>query len=106
MWHRGVALTAVPVYLPADSAIPVARIPAPGRFTRPFGNEHELLQREQKTGTAGWLWGLAYGVVLACALGFLVLLAWGVHRVSATPPPSPRDRRFTTPGTAEPLPAA
>ena len=31
---------------------------------------------------AGWLWAVAYGVVLAIALGFLALLAWGVHRVS------------------------
>jgi hypothetical protein len=102
--HSGRALTAVPVYLPADAAIPVGRIPAPQRFTRPFGNEHRLLQREQKT-AAGWLWGAAYGIVLVCALGFLVLLAWGVHRVSTTPPPSPRDRRFTTARSAEPLPA-
>jgi hypothetical protein len=102
--HKGVALTAVPVYLPADAAIPVGKIPAPDRFTRQFGNEHELLQREQKT-AAGWLWGAAYGIVLVAALGFLVLLAWGVHRVSATPPPSPRDRRFTARRSAEPLPA-
>jgi hypothetical protein len=102
--HEGAALTAVPVYLPADAAIPVGRIPAPDRFTRPFGDEHKLLQREQQT-AAGWLWGAAYGVVLVAALGFLVLLAWGVHRVSATPPSSPRDRRFTTRRSAEPLPA-
>jgi hypothetical protein len=103
--HSGYALTAVPVYLPADPAIPVAKVAAPARFTRPFGNEHKILQREQKT-AAGWLWGAAYGIVLVCALGFLGLLAWGVHRVSATPPPSPRERRFATRRTAEPQPAA
>ena len=103
--HSGYALTAVPVYLAADPAIPVGRVAAPARFTRPFGNEHEILQREQKT-AAGRLWGAAYGIVLVCALGFLGLLAWGVHRVSTTPPPSPRERRFATRRTAEPQPAA
>jgi hypothetical protein len=102
--HKGSALTAVPVYLPADPAIPVGGLAAPARFTRPFGNEHHILQREQKT-AAGWLWGAAYGVVFVCAMGFLVLLAWGVHRVSTTPPPSPRERRFTTRRTGEPLAA-
>ena len=34
---------------------------------------------------AGWLWATAYGAVLALALGFLALLAWGVHRVSRRP---------------------
>jgi hypothetical protein len=103
--HSGYALTAVPVYLPADPAIPVGKVAAPARFTRPFGNEHKILQREQKT-AAGWLWAFAYGVVFVCALGFLVLLAWGVHRVSSTPPPSPRERRFASRRTAEPLPTA
>jgi hypothetical protein len=100
--HKGTALTALPVYLPSDPAIPVGEIPAPARFERPFGNERKLLQRERKT-AAGWLWGAAYGVVLVAALGFLVLLAWGVHRVSATEPPRPRERRFAARGTPEPV---
>ena len=102
--HSGSALTGVPVYLPADPAIPVPAVAAPDRFTRPFGDEHKILQREQTT-AAGWLSVAAYGVVLAGAMGFLVLLVWGVHRVSATPPPTPRRRRFTTRPTGEPLPA-
>ena len=80
--HSGDALTALPVYLPADPAIPVEGIPAAPRIERAFGDEVELLQRERKTDVAGWLWGVAYGAVLALALGFLALLAWGVHRVS------------------------
>ena len=35
---------------------------------RAFGPEQKLLQRERKT-AAGWLWGAAYGMVLAIALG-------------------------------------
>jgi hypothetical protein len=80
--HAGDALTALPVYLPADPAIPVEGIPAAPRIERAFGDEVQLLQRERKADVAGWLWGVAYGAVLVLALGFLALLAWGVHRVS------------------------
>jgi hypothetical protein len=79
--HRGNALTALPVYLPEDPAIPVEGIPAQATVTRDFGSEVKLLQRERKS-AAGWLWGVAYGVVLLIALTFLVSLVWGVHRVS------------------------
>jgi len=93
--HTGRALSALPIYLPADPAIPVEGIPASATVEREFGPEQELLQRERKS-AAGWLWATAYGAVLALALGFLALLAWGVHRVSAAPgPPTgrfPRER--------------
>src|SRR4051794_40007993 len=79
--HEGNSLTALPIYLPADPAIPVKEIPAGARMDRPFGPEHELLQREQK-GAAGWLWAVAYAVVGGIAFGFLILLAWGLHRVA------------------------
>ncbi len=90
--HTGNALTALPIYLPADPAIPVEGVPAAAQIERPFGPEQQLLQRERKSDTAGWLWATAYGIVLAIALGFLILLAWGVHRVSAPPPPPSSDR--------------
>ena len=80
--HRDNALTALPVYLPEDPAIPVEGIPARAEVTREFGSEVKLLQRERKS-AAGWLWAVAYGVVLLIALGFLASLVWGVHRVSS-----------------------
>ena len=83
--QSGRTLSALPVYLPGDPAIPVEGIPAAPAFTRDFGPEQQLLQRERKTGVAGWLWAVAYGVVLAIALAFLAALAWGVHRVSLAP---------------------
>ncbi len=92
--HQGNALTALPVYLPADPAIPVAGVPARPQVERAFGNEQKLLQRERKT-AAGWLWGTAYGIVLLIALGFLASLAWGVHRVSVLGD-EPRTPRFTS----------
>ena len=94
--HTGNALSALPIYLPADPAIPVDGVPARARIERPFGPEQQLLQRERKTDVAGWLWVAAYGVVLAIALGFLALLAWGVHRVSTDARPiTPRFERAT-----------
>jgi hypothetical protein len=83
--HTGRTLSALPVYLPADPAIPVPGIPVRDELTRAFGPEQQLLQRERKTGVAGWLWAAGYGVVLAIALAFLGALVWGVRRVSSAP---------------------
>jgi hypothetical protein len=104
--HHGNSLTAVPVYLPDDPAIPVKGVPAEPRFTRAFIADHKLLQREQKT-AAPALWAIAYVVVLGIALAFLALLAWGLHRVSTSadapegrPPrerPSPRSHATPSP---------
>ena len=97
--HDGRSLTAVPVYLPEDPAIPVKGVPAEASFTREFVADHELLQREQKT-AAPALWGVAYAVVLGIALAFLGLLAWGVHRVStARMPEAARPQARKPPGT-------
>jgi hypothetical protein len=86
--HRGRSLTALPVYLPQDLAIPAAEVPAPPRFERAFVSDSEILQREQK-GAAPALGVLAYGAVLAIALGLLALLAWGLHRLARSAPRPP-----------------
>ena len=83
--HVGRSLTAIPVFLPEDPAIPAPAVPARPRFERTFVTDHEILQREQKDDVAGALPPLAYGVVLAIALSLLGLLAWGLHRLAATP---------------------
>ncbi|MBA3328788.1 MAG: hypothetical protein H0T43_10860, partial [Solirubrobacterales bacterium] len=83
--HEGNALTGVPIYLPADAAIPAQGVPATARFARTFVPDHKILQREQRS-TAGTLPLLAYGVVLALALGLLALLAWGLHRLAVHAP--------------------
>jgi hypothetical protein len=89
-------LTAIPVYLPDDPAIPVKGVPAEGQFNREFVADHELLQREQKA-AAPWLWGVGYAIVLGIALSFLILLAWGVHRVSTAAEDKPVRNRTTRP---------
>ena len=81
--HEGNSLTAIPVYLPADPAIPVDGVPATDGATRTFIADHEILQREQKT-AAGWLWAVAYSLVAGIALALLALLAWGLHRLAVT----------------------
>ena len=83
--HHGRSLTGIPIFLPEDPAIPAPAVPAPRSFTREFVADHEILQREQ-TGGSPALVAVAYGSVVALAFAFLVLLAWGVHRLAAASP--------------------
>jgi hypothetical protein len=92
-FHKGNSLTALPIYLPRDAAIPVGEVPAPGHFTPSFGSEHKLLQREQKGGSPALVL-LAYSTVAAITLSLLVLLAWALHRLSVGMRPAPRRRRL------------
>ena len=108
--HEGNSLTAIPVYLPADPAIPVDAVPATDGVTRTFIADHEILQREQQT-AAGWLWALAYSLVAGIALGLLALLAWGLHRLAVTgePEAGPADSRApqrARGAVGRPMPAA
>jgi hypothetical protein len=91
-FHKGNSLTSLPIYLPRDAAIPVGEVPAPAHFDRAFGNEHKLLQREQKGGSP-LLVAVAYSTVAAIAFGLLALLAWALHRLSFGPAPSRQRRR-------------
>jgi hypothetical protein len=96
--HEGRSLTAMPIFLPSDPAIPVGEVPAPPRFTRVFGDEHQLLQREQKGGSPVVV-TLAYATVASITLGLLALIAWALHRLSFGPA---RDRRRTAAPKLEP----
>jgi hypothetical protein len=94
--HEGASIMSVPIFLPADPAIPVPGVPADPQFTRPFVADRLVLQREQKT-AAPALWTAAYGAVLAITLGFLLLLAWGVHRVAVSDAEEAQRRRRSEP---------
>ena len=104
--HSGNSLSAMPVYLPEDKAIPVAGVPAPAHFERSFVADHQVLQREQKT-AAPALTAIAYGAVIALALALLALLAWGLHRLSfGEPAGSTQSPRARHAGESRPLQTA
>ncbi|WP_347059744.1 hypothetical protein ABC795_04670 [Blastococcus sp. HT6-30] len=77
--HDGRVLTAFPIYLPQDEAIPADEIPARDGMTRSALPEIEILQRELKD-SGGGLWLLSNLVVLACTLALIAATAWGVGR--------------------------
>lgn len=77
--HDGRDLTAMPVFLPEDSALDEPEIPVEDG-TRPFDEEKLLLQRELSDDVPGWLWLAAGSVVLLCSLALVLGLGWGVSR--------------------------
>ena len=103
----GRSLEAVPVYLPADPAIPAEEVPAPASFEREFVSDKSILQREAKEGF-GWLnlpAHLLLGLIMFSEIG---LIAWGLTRLrrSAAQGPgrsAPADPS-TTPSDAVPPP--
>lgn len=99
--HSGSSLTAVPIFLPRDAAIPAAEVPARAGFTRGFVDETQLLQRE-KTGGSPALVAVAYTTVAGIALSLLALLAWSLHRLAFPPRPGVRRSRTGAPAKATP----
>jgi hypothetical protein len=77
--HDGRMLSAVPIYLPADAAIPADEITADDGMTRQAIPEIRILQRELTT-SGGGLWLLANLVVLVCTLVLVAAISWGVAR--------------------------
>jgi len=94
--HEGNSLLGVPVYLPADPAIPVPAVKAEPNFTRTFVDETEILQRELKDDVPAWTWAAASLVVLFISLSFILALAWGLGRAAGGEKRPPR-------GTARPV---
>jgi hypothetical protein len=90
--HKGSSLTAAPIYLPLDAAIPAPKVPAKASFRRPFVDETQILQRE-KTGGSPALVAIAYATVGGIALFLLVLLTWSLHRLAFPPRPDLRRSR-------------
>jgi hypothetical protein len=80
--HNERGLQGVPIFLPRDTAIPAAEVPAERNFMRTFVPDKRLLQREAKDGTSPLLSVAAYGTVLAIALSLLGGIAWGLARLA------------------------
>jgi hypothetical protein len=99
--HDGRMLSAIPIYLPADEAIPADEITADDGMTRGAIPEIEILQRELKS-SGGGLWLMANLVVLACTLALIAAISWGVARYSRRAgarepfPDAPADQPATT----------
>ena len=91
--HRGNEVLGLPVFLPADTAIPAKEIPADPEIDRAFVLDKKNLQREQKEGVSAVLTTIAYIGVGLIALAVFAILFWGLRRIRSTlgheadPPP-------------------
>ncbi len=105
--QNGRQVLGTPIYMPRDPEIPWAKpVAAKPRLSRTFVFDHKLLQREQKPGVPTWLKTLAPLVVLALALAFLSLLAWGLGRVGRATADSAASALRSEPRRRRPLPAS
>jgi hypothetical protein len=91
--HEGNAVQGMAIYFPEDKAVPAKEIPATASFTRPFMEDKELLQREQKPDASPALQTVGYLIVLLIAIILIGSIVWGLRRLEAV---------STRPG-AEPL---
>ena len=113
--HKGRELAGLPIFLPADPAIPVSEVPVASQGTRAFVLDHKNLQREQKPDVPGWLTLAGYLGVGLISLGLIFVVGWGLSRLESRgggPPPAPtpaaaagarprrKGRRGTRPATA------
>jgi hypothetical protein len=81
--ENGRAVVAVPIFLPADPAIPAKGVPATAHFTRPFVSDKSVLQREARSGSTA-LAIPAYLVLLAIVVAWLISLGFGLRRLQRT----------------------
>jgi hypothetical protein len=89
----GRTMTAVPIWAPADDAIPAPEIPAMASSTRPFVLEVTILQRERDPNVPAWLFTAGGIVVLVFTLMVITALTWGAGRINAadTAPKRPEE---------------
>ncbi len=97
----GYTMTAVPIWEPADDAIPAAEVPALAQTTRPFVQEITILQRERDLNAPQWLFTAGSVVVLIFTLMVIAALTWGAGRINkVASEPEPREERQTLPRAA------
>ena len=80
--HDDRTLAAVPIWAPADDAIPVPEIPVLTNGTRPFAFEVSILQRERDPNVPAWLFTAGGIVVLFFTLSVITALTWGAGRIN------------------------
>jgi hypothetical protein len=79
--HKGRQLAGLPIFLPADPAIPVSQVPVQSHMTRSFQLDHSLLQREQKKGVPSFLTLAAYLGVGGISFALIFVVGWGLARL-------------------------
>lgn len=99
----GRTMTAVPIYEPADAAIPAPEVPALAISTRPFVLEVTILQRERDQSAPAWLFTAGGIVVLFLTLMVITALTWGAGRINNydSLPKRPEEAKHTVPGTPQ-----
>jgi hypothetical protein len=78
----GYTMAGVPIYEPADDAIPAPEVPAQASSTRPFVLEVTILQRERDQSAPAWLFTAGSIVVLFLTLMVIAALTWGAGRLN------------------------
>jgi hypothetical protein len=76
------AVLALPLYMPADAAIPAPEVPASPRFRRSFEPASEVFMRERRDDVPAGLLGTAYAVVLVLWSAMIAALGWGLVRLA------------------------
>ncbi|OBI19602.1 hypothetical protein A5712_19100 [Mycobacterium sp. E2327] len=95
----GRTMTAVPIWEPADDAIPAPEVPALAQSVRPFVLEVTILQRERDQSAPTWLFTAGGIVVLILTLMVISALTWGAGRLNnAQESPEPVEEKQPVPG--------
>jgi hypothetical protein len=94
-------MTGVPIYEPADDAIPAAEVPALSSIHRPFVQEVTILQRERDQNAPAWLFTAGSILVLIFTLMVIAGLTWGAGRLgNAVTEPEPVEEKQPLPRAA------
>lgn len=80
--HKGDLMGAVPIYLPADTALKLDATPALQSFTRDVKMDRVMMQRERKGSVPGYLFGLGAWIVAGMTITLILLLGWALLRVA------------------------
>jgi hypothetical protein len=97
----GYTMTGVPIYEPADDAIPAPEVPALSSIQRPFVQEVTILQRERDQNAPAWLFTAGSILVLIFTLMVIAGLTWGAGRLgNAVTEPEPVEEKQPLPRAA------
>ncbi|MEA2517524.1 MAG: hypothetical protein QOG16_1362 [Actinomycetota bacterium] len=93
--HTGSAIVALPIYLPADPAIPADKVPAEASVTRRFVSDKQILLREAKE-TPPWMSAAGNAALGLIVLIWIATLGWGLRRLEGDGVTDPGRSRYGT----------